>query len=174
MTAAAASPVLVFMGVSSTGKSTVAAMLAGRLGWAFQEGDDLHPARNVAKMAAGHALTDDDRLPWLRIVAGWIDERIAAGEPGIITCSALRRRYRDILRRDEVTFVHFTGDRQLILDRMMRRQAHFMPPALLDSQFRTLEDPGPDERHLAVDVDQPVADQVDEIVRRLALPDRQR
>lgn len=167
------SPVLVFMGVSSTGKSTVAAMLAGRLGWHFQEGDDLHPEANVAKMAAGHALTDEDRMPWLEIVASWIDERIAAGEPGIITCSALRRRYRDVLRRDEVTFVHFTGDRDLILQRMMRRQGHFMPPALLDSQFRTLEDPGDDEQHISVNVDQSPEQQTAEVISRLGLlPDR--
>ncbi|MFT4305356.1 MAG: gluconokinase [Microbacterium sp.] len=161
--------VLVFMGVSSTGKSTVAAMLAGRLGWPFQEGDDLHPAANVAKMAAGHALDDADRAPWLDTVAAWIDERIDRGEPGIVTCSALKRRYRDVLRRDEVTFVHFTGDRALILDRMMRRQGHFMPPALLDSQFGTLEPPAPDERSIAVDVARTPAQQADEIVRRLGL-----
>jgi len=163
--------VLVFMGVSSTGKSTVAAMLSGLLGWPFQEGDDLHPAANVAKMAAGHALTDDDRMPWLEIVAGWIDERIARGEPGVITCSALRRRYRDVLRRPEVTFVHFTGDRELILQRMMRRQGHFMPPALLDSQFRTLEDPGPDEQHISVDVDQTPEEQIEEVIACLGLAD---
>lgn len=161
--------VLVFMGVSSTGKSTVAAMLAGRLGWPFQEGDDLHPPANVAKMAAGHALTDDDRMPWLRIVGDWIDERIAAGEPGIITCSALRRRYRDVLRRPEVTFVHLTGERDVVLQRMMRRQGHFMPPALLDSQFRTLEDPDPDEDHISVDVDLTPEQQLADVIERLGL-----
>lgn len=162
--------VLVFMGVSSTGKSTVAAMLAGRLGWRFQEGDDLHPQANVEKMAAGHALTDDDRMPWLEIVAAWIDERLTAGEPGIITCSALRRRYRDVLRRPGVTFVHLTGERDVILQRMMRRQGHFMPPALLDSQFRTLEEPGPDESALAIDVELTPEQQMAEIVQRLGLP----
>jgi gluconokinase len=161
--------VLVFMGVSSTGKSTVAAMLAGRLGWHFQEGDDLHPEANVAKMAAGHALTDDDRMPWLQIVGEWIDARLAAGEPGIITCSALRRRYRDVLRRPEVTFVHLTGPREVILQRMMRRQGHFMPPALLDSQFRTLEDPDPDENVLTIDVELTPEQQVAEVVQRLGL-----
>ena len=160
-------PVLVFMGVSGTGKSTVAALLAGQRGWPFQEGDDLHPAANVAKMAAGHALDDDDRWPWLDLVAAWIDERIARAEPGIITCSALRRRYRDVLRRKEVTFVHFTGDRALVRDRMMRRQGHFMPPALLDSQLRTLEPPGPDEQAIEIDLALTPAEQVEEIIRRL-------
>lgn len=162
-------PVLVFMGVSSTGKSTVAALLAGRLGWPFQEGDDLHPPENVAKMAAGHALDDDDRGPWLDRVAAWIDERITAGEPGIITCSALRRRYRDVLRRDNVTFVHLAGDRGVILDRMMRRQAHFMPPALLDSQFAALEMPGADEQTLTISVELTPAEQAAEIATRLRL-----
>jgi gluconokinase len=127
-------------------------MLSGRLGWPFQEGDDLHPAANVDKMRRGHALTDEDRIPWLETVAAWIDERRAAGEPGIVTCSALKRSYRDILRRDNVTFVNFTGDAAVVRDRMMRRQGHFMPPALLDSQFATLEPPGPDEQAIDVDV----------------------
>ncbi|MDR7186645.1 MULTISPECIES: gluconokinase [Microbacterium] len=145
-------PILVLMGPSGTGKSTVGAMLSGRLGWPFQEGDDLHPAANVEKMRRGHALTDADRIPWLELVAAWIDERRAAGEPGIITCSALKRSYRDILRRDNVTFVNFTGDASVVRDRMMRRQGHFMPPALLDSQFATLEAPGPDEQAIDVDI----------------------
>lgn len=145
-------PILVLMGPSGTGKSTVGAMLSGRLGWPFQEGDDLHPAANVEKMRRGHALTDADRIPWLELVAAWIDERRAAGEPGIITCSALKRSYRDILRRDNVTFVNFTGDAAVVRDRMMRRQGHFMPPALLDSQFATLEAPGPDEQAIDVDI----------------------
>jgi gluconokinase len=145
-------PILVLMGPSGTGKSTVGAMLSGRLGWPFQEGDDLHPAANVDKMRRGHALTDEDRIPWLELVAAWIDERRAAGEPGIVTCSALKRSYRDILRRDNVTFVNFTGDAAVVRDRMMRRQGHFMPPALLDSQFATLEAPGPDEQAIDVDI----------------------
>ena len=162
-------PVLVFMGVASTGKSTVAAMLAGRLGWAFEEGDDLHPEANVAKMAAGHALTDEDRWPWLDLIAEWIDERIDAGEPGIVTCSALRRSYRDVLRRDEVTFVHFTGDRELILDRMLRREGHFMPTALLDSQFATLEPLQTDEQAIEIDVALSPQEQAAEIASKLRL-----
>ncbi|WP_426320391.1 gluconokinase [Microbacterium sp. E-13] len=152
-------PILVLMGPSGTGKSTVGAMLSGRLGWPFQEGDDLHPAANVEKMRRGHALTDADRIPWLELVAAWIDERRAAGEPGIITCSALKRSYRDILRRDNVTFVNFTGDAAVVRDRMMRRQGHFMPPALLDSQFATLEAPGPDEQAINVEIALPPEEQ---------------
>ena len=162
-------PVLVFMGVASTGKSTIAAMLAGRLGWSFEEGDDLHPAANVAKMAAGHALNDEDRWPWLDRIAEWIDERIAAGEPGIVTCSALKRSYRDVLRRDGVTFVHFSGERELILDRMLRRQGHFMPATLLDSQFATLEPLGDDEKHITIDIALTPAEQAAEIATRLRL-----
>ncbi len=162
-------PVLVFMGVASTGKSTVAAMLAGRLGWDFEEGDDLHPAANVEKMAAGHALDDDDRWPWLDRIAEWIDERIAAGEPGIVTCSALKRSYRDVLRRDSVTFVHFAGDRELILERMLRREGHFMPTTLLDSQFATLEAIGDDEKSIEVSIDQTPQEQAAEIASRLRL-----
>lgn len=166
---ASAPPVLVFMGPSGTGKSTVAAMLAGRLDWAFQEGDDLHPAANVAKMAAGHALDDEDRRPWLDTVASWIDETTAAGRPGVITCSALRRRYRDVLRRDNVTFVLLDGEAATVRQRLMRRQGHFMPPALLDSQFATLETPGPDENATAVALDQTPQEQVAEVIRRLDL-----
>ncbi|WP_424448893.1 gluconokinase [Microbacterium arborescens] len=166
---ASAPPVLVFMGPSGTGKSTVAAMLAGRLGWAFQEGDDLHPAANVAKMAAGHALNDDDRRPWLETIAAWIDDSIAAGRPGVITCSALRRRYRDILRRENVTFVLLDGEAATVRERLMRRQGHFMPPALLDSQFATLEVPDADENAIAVTLDQSPQQQVAEVIDRLGL-----
>ncbi|MGB4777243.1 gluconokinase [Microbacterium sp.] len=162
-------PILVLMGTSGTGKSTVGAMLAGRLGWAFQEGDDLHPAANVAKMAAGHALNDEDRWPWLDTVAAWIDARRAADEPGIVTCSALKRAYRDILRRPNVVFVHFDGTRDVVLNRMMRRQGHFMPPALLDSQFATLEPPGEDENVLRVDLDSTPEEQAAFISSRLRL-----
>ena len=162
-------PILVLMGPSGTGKSTVGAMLSGRLGWPFQEGDDLHPAANVEKMRRGHALTDADRIPWLELVAAWIDERRAAGEPGIVTCSALKRSYRDILRRDNVTFVNFTGDVAVVRDRMMRRQGHFMPPALLDSQFATLEAPGPDEQAIDIDIALPPEDQAALVASALRL-----
>lgn len=162
-------PVLVFMGPAGTGKSTVAGMLAGRLGWEFQEGDDLHPAENVAKMAAGHALNDADRWPWLDRVAAWIDGQIAAGRPGVITCSALKRSYRDVLRRDGVTFVLLMGDPALVLERLLRRQGHYMPPSLLTSQFEALQLPDADEQAIRVDLDMSPQQQVDEVVARLHL-----
>jgi gluconokinase len=164
-----AAPVLVIMGVAGTGKSTIAGLLAGRLGWPFLEGDALHPDANVAKMAAGHPLDDDDRWPWLARIAAWIDERHAAGEPGIVTCSALRRRYRDALRRDGVVFVHLTGDRDVIFDRLTRRQGHFMPPALFDSQLATLEPLEEDEDGLLVDVSLSPEEQAAEVTGRLRL-----
>ncbi len=110
--------VLVLMGVSGTGKSTVAGLLAGRLSWDLEEGDDLHPAANVAKMASGHPLTDEDRWPWLERVAGWIQHQIAVDRPGIITCSALKRSYRDRLRAPGVTFVYLHGTQELIAARL--------------------------------------------------------
>lgn len=145
-------PVLVVMGVAGSGKSTLAALLAQRLGWPLQEGDALHPQANVDKMAAGHPLDDADREPWLRLVAAWIDQRAADGGPGIVTCSALRRAYRDVLRRDFVRFVHLTGDRRLLERRIQNRNGHFMPPSLLDSQLATLEAPGADEHAIAIDI----------------------
>jgi gluconokinase len=145
-------PVLVVMGVSGTGKSTVAGLLAGHLGWPLQEGDDLHPEANVAKMEQGIPLTDDDRWPWLDTIGAWIDEQGRRGEPGIITCSALKRAYRDRLRRPNVVFVHLAGTRDTITRRMAARSGHFMPLSLLDSQLATLEAPGPDERVITVDL----------------------
>ncbi len=165
----AAPPVLVVMGVSGSGKSTVAVPLAARLGWAFQEGDDLHPAANIAKMKAGEALTDADRVPWLAAIGSWIDARAAAREPGLVTCSALKRAYRDTLRtgRPTVRFVYLQGAEPLIAERVARRHGHFMPLALLDSQFRTLEAPTAEEHAIVVDVDQSVEGQIEEIVRAL-------
>jgi carbohydrate kinase (thermoresistant glucokinase family) len=162
-------PVLVVMGVSGCGKSTVAGLLAGRLGWDLGEGDDLHPAANVAKMASGHPLTDDDRWPWLDLVARWIREHTDAGRPGIITCSALRRSYRDVLRGDHVVFVYLHGTRDQIAARLALRHGHYMPTALLDSQFAALEPPGDDERVLRVDIGPAPDVQADEIVQRLGL-----
>ena len=162
-------PILVLMGPSGTGKSTIGSLLSDRFGWPFQEGDDLHSAANVEKMRRGQPLTDDDRLPWLELIAAWIDERRTAGEPGIVTCSALKRSYRDILRRDDVVFVNFTGDASVVRDRMMRREGHYMPPALLDSQFATLETPGPDERAIDVDVALAPEDQVAFVIAALDL-----
>ena len=146
--------VLVFMGVSGCGKSTVAALLAGRLGWPFEEGDALHPQANVDKMRAGEPLTDADRLPWLERVADWIDARLDTGEDGIVTCSALKRSYRGLLdrRRRGVVFVYLAGDEDTINARITTRGGHFMPPSLLDSQFAILEEPGPDEPAIRVEI----------------------
>lgn len=142
------------MGVSGSGKTTVAAMLAGALHCQFLEGDDLHPPSNVEKMRSGTPLTDADRLPWLRKIAEEIDAWRPNGESGVVTCSALKRAYRDILigdRRD-VTLVYLRGSKELIHQRMAARHEHFMPLALLDSQFATLEAPGPDEHPVVVDI----------------------
>jgi len=147
-----AEPVLVVMGVSGCGKSTVAGLLAGRLGWDLAEGDDMHPAANIAKMSAGHPLDDADRWPWLARIAEWIHTRTTAGRPGIVTCSALKRSYRDMLRGPSVVFVYLAGSRELIARRLTARHGHFMPAALLDSQFATLEPPGPDEQAITVDI----------------------
>jgi gluconokinase len=162
-------PVLVLMGVSGCGKSTVGGVLAGRLGWEMGEGDDLHPAANVAKMAAGHPLTDDDRWPWLALVRGWIDEHIEAGQPGVITCSALKRSYRDILRSEHVVFVYLSGTRDQLLARLAARHGHFMPVSLLDSQLADLEPPGPDEQVLQIDIGPSPSVQAATIVDKLAL-----
>jgi gluconokinase len=162
-------PVLVLMGVSGCGKSTVAGVLAGRLGWDLAEGDDMHPQENVAKMAAGHPLEDADRWPWLDRVAAWIGEHTAAGRPGIVTCSALRRRYRDVLRGERVVFVYLAGTREQIAARLAVRHGHFMPPTLLDSQFAALEPPESDERAITVDIGAAPDGEAAEIARLLGL-----
>ncbi len=146
--------VLVVMGVSGSGKTTIAVPLARRLGWPFMEGDDLHPPANVAKMHSGRPLNDDDRWPWLDAVAGWIDARLAAHEPGIITCSALKRSYRDriIGGRKGVRLIFLHADRALLAERLAHRTGHFMPPSLLDSQIATLEPPTEDEHPISVDL----------------------
>ena len=162
-------PVLVVMGVSGSGKSTVAGILSGQLGWDLQEGDDLHPAANVAKMAAGTPLDDEDRWPWLATVAAWITDHTAAGLPGIITCSALKRVYRDRLRGEHVVFVHLRGTRSTIERRLGARLDHYMPSSLLDSQIATLEEPGPDENVLRIDVGRPPAEEAAEIIVQLGL-----
>lgn len=171
MTALPTAPVrvLVVMGVSGSGKSTVAALLAGHLGWSFLEGDDVHPAANVEKMAAGIPLTDEDRLPWLAAIADDVEERIGAGRPVVVTCSALRRRYRDVLRRDDLVFVHLAGSREVVAGRLASRLNHFMPTTLLDSQFDALEPLGPDERHVTVDVGRAPEEEIAEIVETLGL-----
>jgi gluconokinase len=154
--------VAVIMGVSGSGKTTIGRALARRLGWLFQEGDALHPPENVAKMKAGHPLDDEDRAPWLAAVAAKIDAWRARGDAGIITCSALKRRYRDIIigDRPDVWLVYLEGSRELIGERVRARRGHFMPASLLDSQFAALEPPAPDEHAIAVSVDAPVASSV--------------
>jgi len=144
---------LILMGVAGSGKSSVMAALVARLGWPALEGDLLHPPANVAKMAAGIPLTDADRGPWLAAIGRWIDEREAARASSLVTCSALRRSYRDTLRRGRpsVWFVHLTAPRDVLAARMTHREGHFMPASLLDSQLATLEDLQPDELGLAVE-----------------------
>jgi ribose 5-phosphate isomerase A len=167
-------PVLVVMGVSGAGKTTVAEELAARLGWAFQEGDELHPAANVAKMRAGIALTDEDRAPWLDRVAAWIDRQRAGRQPGIITCSALRKTYRQRIvgDRPEVRLVYLRGGHDLVAKHLAGRAGHFMPGSLLQSQIDTLEEPEADEDPLTIDVDR-AADQIaDEIIRLLGASQR--
>jgi ribose 5-phosphate isomerase A len=162
-------PILVVMGVSGTGKSTVARELAARLGWSFEEGDALHPEANIAKMHAGIPLTDADRQPWLERVAAWIDGQRAKKQPGIITCSALKRSYRQVIigDRPEVRLVYLRGGRDLIAEHLAGRRAHFMPASLLQSQLDTLEEPDPSEEPLTIDVGPPADQIAEEIIRLL-------
>jgi gluconokinase len=157
------------MGVSGVGKTTVATALADRLGWSFQEGDTLHPPANIAKMGAGEPLTDDDRAPWLDQVKAWIDAQIERGSPGVITCSALKRAYRDRIRagRRTIALVFVEGDHDLIARRLEGRDGHFMPRALLGSQFATLEPPTPDEHPIIVSAGDPPDEQLRRIEHAL-------
>lgn len=161
--------ILVVMGVSGSGKTTIASLLAAALGCQFQEGDDLHPAANVEKMRHGIPLTDADRLPWLRTIAEEIDDWCAKGESGVFSCSALKRSYRDMIIGDRpgVLLVYLKGSYDLIHQRMLLRHGHFMPTALLDSQFEALEEPGPDEHPITVDIGTKATDTVAEIVHQL-------
>jgi gluconokinase len=160
---------VVLMGVSGSGKSTVVARLVERHGWVSAEGDDFHPAANVAKMSSGHALTDEDRWPWLRALATWIGEREAAGENGVVACSALKRAYRDLLRvgHPSVRFVHLIVEPDVLTRRMKQRRGHYMPPSLLASQLETLEVLQPDEPGFVVSGELPVDQIVNEIEARL-------
>ena len=161
--------VAVLMGVSGSGKTTIADGIARCEGWTLVEGDKFHPPANVEKMSRGIPLTDEDRWPWLRAIAAEIDAIRERRESAVVACSALKRAYRDILigDRPDVVLVYLRGDKHLIATRMAARKGHFMPPALLDSQFATLEEPGPDEHPIVVSVADPPAAIVDEVVRQL-------
>ena len=158
--------IAVIMGVSGSGKTTIGRVLARRLGWLFLEGDALHPPENIAKMKAGHPLDDEDRAPWLAAVAARIDQWRDDGKCGVVACSALKRRYRDIIigGRADVRLIYLEGSRALIGERLAQRHDHFMPASLLDSQFAALEPPTADEDAITVPVDVPV----DAIVARIA------
>jgi gluconokinase len=160
---------LIVMGVSGSGKSTIADKLAERLGWKCEDGDKYHPKSNVEKMSAGHPLTDEDRWPWLQAIADEIDRVCAAGEHAVVACSALKRAYREILvhGRNDVRIVYLDGAQELIAGRLAARKGHFMPPGLLESQFKTLEPPGGDENPVVVSIDATADAIVDAIVGKL-------
>ena len=160
------------MGVSGVGKTTIGKRLARALGWTFRDADEFHPAANIAKMSAGIPLTDEDRWPWLEAIGQWLDQRRKHGGKAVVTCSALRRIYRDklLVGRPDVKLVYLKGSKALIADRLSRRSNHFMPPALLDSQFATLEEPTRDEHALVVSVALPPSRVVAEIVKYVVPP----
>ncbi|MBV9117635.1 MAG: gluconokinase [Acetobacteraceae bacterium] len=157
------------MGVSGSGKTTVARGVAARLGWDVLEGDSFHPPNNVAKMSKGIPLDDADRLPWLHAIARAIDAELAAGRSCVVTCSALKRSYRDILigPRKNVALVYLQGSHALLAERMRNRVGHFMPPSLLDSQLATLEEPTPEEAPITVAVAPPPERIVDAVIAAL-------
>jgi gluconokinase len=159
------------MGVSGCGKTTVAGILARDLGWPFEEGDALHPRSNIEKMTEGLPLTDEDRARWLTTIAKWVEKRLESDENGLITCSALKRSYRDLINRrgSGVIFVFLSGSKPAIAQRLAARQAHFMPASLLDSQFADLEDPQPDEPYIRVDIGPPPGVIAESITRELGL-----
>jgi gluconokinase len=160
---------IIVMGVSGSGKTTIASALAERIGFDCEDGDSYHPASNVEKMHAGTPLTDDDRWPWLKAIADDIDRRADTGHPFVVSCSALKRAYRDVLvhGRSDVRLVYLKGTRELIAERLALRKDHFMPASLLDSQFATIEEPTPDEHVIVVDIDASVDQIVAAIVDRL-------
>jgi gluconokinase len=162
--------VLICMGVSGAGKTTVARLIDETLGWPFQEGDELHSAANVEKMKHKIPLTDADRWPWLDRCRDWIDGRLADDGRGVITCSALKRVYRDRLiadRRAQVRILYLRASRETLLARLEQRRGHYMPVDLLDSQLATLEEPAPDENPIIVSVDQPIEEMAKEVLALL-------
>jgi gluconokinase len=163
--------IVIVAGVSGSGKTTVGALLAGRLGCQFADADDFHPAANVEKMRAGIPLTDADRGPWMRAIGAWMDERIARGEDAVVGCSALKRSYRDLLLagRPEARMVFLAPDREVLARRLASRHGHFFPEQLLGTQLDALEPPAPDERVLTVvPADTPAAT-MDSIIALLCL-----
>jgi gluconokinase len=163
---------LIVMGVSGSGKTTIADKLAARIGWRSVDGDRFHPASNIAKMSAGHPLTDEDRWPWLKAIAAEIDRSCKAGEKAVIACSALKRSYREILvhGRNDVRIIYLDGSKQLIGERLAKRKGHFMPPGLLDSQFKTLEPPGESENPVTVSIAGTPDEIINNIIQQLGLP----
>lgn len=157
---------VVIMGVAGSGKTTVGTLLSRHTGWAFVDADTLHPPENVAKMRAGIPLTDADRWPWLERVAAWIRERRATGADGIVACSALKRAYRDFLRRADpkLYLVYLRGERTLIDARLGSRTHHFFPQSLVSSQFADLEEPQPDEHPITIYIGQPMPRIIEEIL----------
>ncbi|RPE42127.1 gluconate kinase (SKI family) [Streptomyces sp. Ag109_O5-1] len=170
------SRVVVVMGVSGSGKSTVGARLADLLGVPFLEGDDLHPASNRVKMASGHPLDDADRRPWLAAITEWIRVTASGGHGGVVACSALKRAYRDWFRRTgaDVWFVYLALDREVAERRMARRRGHFMPAGLLDSQYATLDPLHPDEPGVTIDINasERPGQVLAAVVRAVSAPDR--
>jgi gluconokinase len=161
--------VLIVMGVSGSGKSTIGTLLAMQLHWDFEDADWFHPAANVEKMHSGIPLTDEDRWPWLNAIADWIDKARVSGRHAVIACSALKRRYRDVLigDRKDVRLVYLKGDEALIARRFATRHEHFMPASLLHSQFEALQEPGPDENPITVSIEPPPREIVSRILWEL-------
>jgi gluconokinase len=176
MPATSAPLVIVLMGVAGCGKSTVGVQLAEALGWPFRDADGFHPQANIDKMRSGVALEDADRWPWLDAIAAWIDERRARGEPGIVSCSALKRAYRRRIvgPREHVRLVHLAGSKELIAARLAARTGHFMPASLLASQLGALEPPAADECAVVVDIAAPPAEIVAAIIAALGLNAREK
>ncbi|MCB4822052.1 gluconokinase [Roseicella aerolata] len=162
-------PLVLVMGVSGAGKSTVGSLLARRLAVPFADADAFHPPANIAKMSRGEPLTDDDRWPWLDAIGAWVDARAAAGEGGVVTCSALKRVYRDRLRqgRPALRLLHLAGDPALIGARQAARPGHFMPASLMESQFATLEAPGAEEGAIVLSVEPPPEVVVEEALKAI-------
>lgn len=159
---------IVVMGVAGSGKSTVAAALAERLGWAHIDADDFHPQANIDKMRAGTPLTDDDRVPWLDRMRAELDRRVAEAAPAMLSCSALKRKYRAVLCGGSgvVGFVHLRASREVLAERLSDREGHFFPAALIDSQLAALEEPGSDEDALIVDATDDAAGIAERVVAR--------